>query len=102
MKRNALECRHAQNVRAVALIDRTTCRAVGKIVADYSDNPNGAVLTLTLFEYGEPSQTHRCGGGGYDKFGTALSACTFRGQLIPYNDTPAFFESHGIEWVQVL
>lgn len=91
LSRSAWDCPHVQSVKAWALVltprtingepqeDRSDLgRMAGRIVANYSDNPNGAVCTVTLHFFAGPlaimpTTTGTAGGGGYDKFSAAVA-----------------------------
>jgi len=94
--------KHCKSVRAWALVDRTDCAQIGKVIGHWSDNPNGAVCTVSLFHYGHEVQTDQAGGGGYDKFAHCLAGMTWNGEKIPYNDIPGFFARHGVNVCEVL
>ena len=98
----ASELKHSRSVRAVALVDIATGKMVGKIIGHYSDNPNGSVVTVSVFEWGSEVQTARAGGGGYDKFADSLSRLTWKGERIPLNGVESWFEARGVNYLAVL
>jgi len=98
----ASELKHCQSVKAVALVDSATGKMVGKIIGHYSDNPNGSVVTVSLFEWGSEVQTARAGGGGYDKFAYSLSRLSWKGERVPYNGVHAWFAERGVSYLEVL
>ena len=65
---SAYDKKHVKSVRCVALL--LNGEPAGKIVADYSDNPNGSVVTATFSIWNDDTDTQsaRAGGYGYDKF----------------------------------
>lgn len=74
--KTAFEMPHVKAVKAWAMIFQGEMS--GRIVANYSDNPNGSVCTATVGFWGGPlkdtnSSTGRAGGYGYDKFSAAVS-----------------------------
>lgn len=73
--KSAYDCSHVKSVKAYLLLWEGA--PAGKIVANYSDNPNGSVCTTTLSIWAGPlksseSQTKRAGGYGYNKFDSCL------------------------------
>lgn len=101
--KHATEMKHAQSVRAVALLERG--EVVGKIIGHWSDNPAGSVVTVSLFIYGEGVQTARAGGYGYDKYAAALDGMTFRGERISCHgamDAREWFTARGVTYCEVL
>lgn len=68
---------HVKSVKAWALLFNG--EMAGRIVANYSDNPNGSVCTATVGFWNGPlkdtnASTGRAGGYGYDKFSAAVSS----------------------------
>ena len=87
--KSAFECKHVSRTDAWALLYKGFY--VGRIVANYSENPNGSVCTGTIGTWlgrdakkkrdiqpplyiGGESRTGRAGGYGYDKFSAAFDA----------------------------
>ncbi len=77
--RTAFDCKHVKSVHAWALLhpDAPNGRGAGRIVADFSDNPAGAVCTATVCVWAGPlaempASTGRAGGYGYCKFSAAV------------------------------
>lgn len=73
--KSAFECSHVKSVKAYAIMFKG--ENAGRIVANYSDNPNGSVCTCTVhFWLGplkdKPGTTGRAGGYGYDKLSAAF------------------------------
>lgn len=117
----ATELKHCRSVRAVALTDMTTGRMVGKIIGHWSDNPNGAVCTVTLYQYGHNAMTTTAGGGGYDKYADCLTRLAWRtvdendptidwkvverdrlSNFLPLNGVEQWFEQRGVRYLEVL
>lgn len=83
LSKSAFDCSHVKSVRAWAILhdgkgERGSDANAGRIVANFSDNPNGSVCTLTLHFWGGPLEimpgtTGQAGGYGYDKFSAAMS-----------------------------
>lgn len=94
--KNIFDYSHVKSVRAIALIDMKTNKPCGKIIANFSDNPNGSVCTAQVIihnpkDYGiapkreaihlyedkyceqDKNLIGRAGGGGYDKLSAAIS-----------------------------
>ena len=75
--KSAFEMNNVKSVRAWAVTFNGEMS--GRIVANYSDNPNGSVCTATVGFWGGPlkdtnASTGRAGGYGYDKFSAAVSS----------------------------
>lgn len=140
MGRSAFDCKHVKSVRAWALFHPdasqdpnardAAARYAGKVVADYSDNPAGSVVTCTVVVWHGPlarmreayeekrgggcrvvenPMTGRAGGGGYCKFSAAFhgavrmvdpSAKDLSGRGEPV--CRAYLESHGYTVVEVV
>jgi len=93
LKRSAFDFSHVKSVTAWALVFKG--EYAGKIVANYSDNPNGSVVTATVAVYvgpitdwSEGSSTGAAGGGGYCKFSAAVSDAFHRMEKCPNNLPP--------------
>lgn len=80
-KKSAFDCKHVNSVRAWALasVKDGKPEMVGRVVADYSDNRNGSVCTVTVVAWGGPmnawhesGMTAKAGGYGYCKFSAAF------------------------------
>lgn len=76
MTKTAFDLKHVKSVCCIALLHEG--RVAGRIVANYSDNPNGSVCTATIHVWGGPlnnlpSMTGKAGGYGYDKLEAAVS-----------------------------
>lgn len=87
LSRTAFDCSHVKSVHAWALMHPDVPgNAAGRIVANFSDNPNGAVCTATVHVWRGPlaempSTTGTAGGYGYDKFSAAVSDALTRAGL---------------------
>lgn len=97
-RRFANECKHAANVRAWALVWKG--KPAGSIVANFSDNPAGAVCTVTIRVYLGPLKelpivTGRAGGYGYDKFSEAFEQAMRTG----ITNFSKFIESRGVRYI---
>ena len=68
----AFDLKHTKMVSTIALLRGG--KYCGRIVANYSDNPNGSVCTATvqLFDPHFLSGTGKAGGYGYDKMSAAV------------------------------
>lgn len=75
-RKDAYDLNHVKSVSAIAVLYNGNF--AGRIVANWSDNPNGSVCTATVsvwigpLEY-MPKGTGRAGGCGYDKLSSAIS-----------------------------
>jgi len=72
----AYDMSHVKSVKVVCLLDKSGHLA-GKIVANYSDNPNGSVCTATFSIWkgelaNQPKITTKAAGYGYDKFSSCV------------------------------
>lgn len=80
LAKSAFDGSHVKSVSAYVLIHADSDRpgkVAGRIVANYSDNPNGSVVTATVHVWDGPlaacpSTTGRAGGYGYDKMSAAV------------------------------
>ena len=63
--------KHVAGTKAIALL--RDGKMVGKIIANFSDNPAGSVCTASVILYGRESGIGRAGGYGYDKFSSAVA-----------------------------
>lgn len=102
MAKNIFDYSHVKSVTAWALIDAKTNESAGKVIANYSDNPNGSVCTCQVIiwnarKYGlEPEHTTtrlaigedfthetpciaKAGGYGYCKFSQAFQDAVRKG-----------------------
>lgn len=87
LSRSAFDCSHVKSVHAWALVHPDSDmggQSAGRIVANFSDNPNGAVCTATVHVWRGPlkelpATTGTAGGYGYDKFSAAVSDALTRG-----------------------
>lgn len=75
-KRSAYDLSHVKSVRAFAIL--LNGEPVGKLVANFSDNPNGSVCTATLSIWKGPlanleKTTATAGGYGYDKLTSCMT-----------------------------
>lgn len=80
LARSAFDCAHVKSVSAWALLfpeESGKLGEAGKMVANWSDNPNGSVCTATLAIWDGPLKdlekcTGQAGGYGYDKLSAAF------------------------------
>lgn len=98
----AHELKHPQSTKVVVLLEAGTDQMIGKIIANYSNNPNGSVVTTTLYTIGFPSQTTTAGGGGYDKFADCLSRLKWDDETMPYNGRYQWFAERGVTYLDAL
>ena len=84
--KSAYELSHVKSVSAYAVTmpSGDGVEIVGKIVANWSDNPDGSVCTCTVSVWsgplaGLPKATDRAGGYGYCKLSAALCHAIRRG-----------------------
>ena len=80
---------HVKSVSAWALLDKTTKEPRGKIIANWSDNPNGSVCTVQVIFFDDTEKLGlktaprkhfktlapligKAGGSGYCKFSSAV------------------------------
>lgn len=73
--KTAYDMKHVKGTTAIALLKDG--QSAGKIVANWSDNPNGSVCTATVLVYRAEDDswyrgTARTGGYGYDKLSSAV------------------------------
>jgi hypothetical protein len=78
LARNAFDCAHVKSVNVWALTHPDHPGIVGRIIANWSDNPMGSVVTATIHVWKGPlrfipSTTGTAGGGGYCKLSAAIS-----------------------------
>lgn len=97
MKR-AIDGKHAKSVTAWALL--LNGKYVGRIVANYSDNPSGSVVTADVVAWDgalEPEEclTGRAGGHGYHKLSAAVSDALERGKGWNAEQRDAIAKMHG-------
>lgn len=86
LAKSAFDCKHVRSVMAYVLTHPDCERPgaiAGRIVGDFSDNPNGAVCTATLHVWAGPlkfipTTTGKAGGGGYDKASAAVCDALYR------------------------
>ena len=69
------DMKHVKSVSAYALLYKG--KYAGRIVANWSDNPNGSVCTAVVMIHDGPFRdmpvtTGKAGGGGYDKLSAAV------------------------------
>lgn len=106
----ANDMKHTRAVTAIALMKDG--KHAGKIIANWSDNPNGSVCTATVW-FTAPNDewvcaTGKAGGYGYDKFSAAVygalrSAGVSIGTLSPGDGrTQELFESFGYQYISIL
>lgn len=123
--KNIFDCKHVKHVKAVALLKNG--EMVGRIVANWSDNPAGSVCAAqvmlwdwevkkkrTVMLMDKPTELSaimigRAGGYGYDKFSSAVYQALKAGGLekdIPVEpgagSTRETFEEAGYTWVEVI
>lgn len=105
--KTAYECKHVKSVRAWGLMFNG--EEAGRIVADYSDNPNGAVCTLTFSCWLGPlanleKTTEKARGYGYDKFNSCLERIFYvNGMGKEYkHDARYFLNEKGYKVIQVI
>jgi hypothetical protein len=76
IKTNVFDLKHVKIVSAIAILYEG--KPSGRIIANWSDNPNGSVCTAMVGVWsgplGEmPKAVGRAGGCGYDKLSSAIS-----------------------------
>jgi hypothetical protein len=99
--KNVYDMKNVKGTRAVALIYKG--KFAGKLVANFSNNPNGRVCTALLAIWAGPLKREerkqaRAGGYGYDKFGACVEQMLKCGSLGSW-ETP--FRSAGYEVAEV-
>lgn len=75
------DLKHVNGTTAIALLFEG--KAAGRVIANWSDNPNGSVCTASVIIWGGPLKDHkfdyatmgRAGGYGYDKLSQAVWQC---------------------------
>lgn len=98
--KNIFDYSHVKSVSAITLLDIKTRENAGKIIANWSDNPNGSVCTAQVIIYNEDNygltrktakETYsdgspmpqiaigKAGGYGYDKLSSAIYAAMRKG-----------------------
>jgi hypothetical protein len=75
-RKDAYDLNHVKSVSAIVVLYNG--KYAGRIVANWSDNPNGSVCTATVSIWLGPLEpmpkcTGRAGGYGYDKISSAIS-----------------------------
>lgn len=111
--KTAFDGKHVKGATAVALLNNG--KLCGRLAANWSDNPAGAVCTATLVMYeGNPitghhfSSTGKAGGHGYDKLSSAVYSALVDAGVDPKVVRPANgrtqdeFEAWGITYVSVI
>jgi hypothetical protein len=83
LARSAFDGSHVRSVTAWALTHPDHPGIAGRIVANWSDNPNGSVCTATVAVFTGPlafipNTTGNAGGGGYCKFSAAVCDALWR------------------------
>jgi hypothetical protein len=117
--KNIFDYSHVKSVTAWALVDNTTKAPCGRIIANWSDNPNGSVCTAQVFinnaeERGLIKKTYRsdndflkdidldvpaigkAGGGGYCKLSAAIKSAFYTG----FENKSPDFGGAGVEAVK--
>jgi hypothetical protein len=124
--KNIFDYKHVKSVRVYILQDKTTCKIRGKIISNFSDNPNGSVCTTQIisYDYGDTKDSEfnhglliledpcigRAGGYGYDKESSALSlalikqgfSISFSGRGIESKQCQEFFDHFNLEIISIL
>jgi hypothetical protein len=127
--KNIFDYKHVKSVRVYILQDKTTCGIRGKIISNWSDNPNGSVCTTQIISYDHPETVikssedrtiyplvlenpsmGRAGGYGYDKESSALSqalmkqgfSVRFSGAGIESQQCREFFDKYNLEIISIL
>lgn len=109
--KHVLDTQGPKSVSAVALMKDG--KLAGKIVANYSNNPNGSVCTagVWIWDLPEPSGYYgqgRAAGYGYCKFSSAVNqACRALGldadfHAAGHSAVQSFFEEFGYTYVSIL
>lgn len=98
LARSAYDCSHVKSVAAWALL-LSGGEHAGKIVANYSDNPAGSVVTLTVSIWGGKlgaldRASGTAGGYGYDKFSAAFVDALKRSNY----EALGLDAEHGVPW----
>lgn len=108
--KNIFDTKHVKNVKAWALLHKGTDLPAGKMVANFSDNPGGAVCTATLIIYSGKlknssaavKDTARAGGYGYDKLADCLSKILGQINFGGTETAIQYLEKHGYTVIEVL
>jgi len=124
--RNIFDYKHVKSVSVYILQDKTTNEIRGKIISNFSDNPNGSVCTTQIITYdfltgNDPEFDNgllvlnnpcigKAGGYGYDKRSTALASAlrkqdiytTFSGRGIESAECREFFDNYNLEIISIL
>lgn len=121
--KNIFDYKHVKSVSVLLLQDITTREIRGKIIANFSDNPNGSVCTAQIISYDHDPMNEKnafivsnpcigkAGGYGYDKLSSAVcralneegfSSARFGGRGIPCKEATEFFARYNLELVEVL
>jgi len=127
--KNIFDYKHVKSVSVYILQDKTTNEIRGKIISNYSDNPNGSVCTTQIISYDhretviktsddrrvyplvlENPSIGRAGGYGYDKESSALSqalmkqgfSVRFSGSGIESKQCQEFFDKYNLEIISIL
>ena len=124
--KSIFDYKHVKSVSVYILQDKTTREIRGKIISNYSDNPNGSVCTTQIISYDylstfDSEEDHgllvlanpcvaKAGGYGYDKESSALASAlrkqeyytTFSGSGIESRECRDFFDKYNLEIVSIL
>jgi hypothetical protein len=106
--KTAYDLNHVKSVSALALLFNG--ENAGRMVANYSDNPNGSVCTATVTAWKGPlkdrqGMTGRAGGYGYDKLSSAVFQALRKSGIDTIKtdgETCKMFESLGYQVIEVL
>ncbi len=121
--KNIYDYKHVKSVAAISLVFNG--KQAGKIIANWSDNPNGSVCTACVMIWDGPlriertekvelmgkieeittnSCTKKAGGYGYCKFSQAVGEAINQTQLNGRGEGAVrkFFEDNGYRWDSVI
>jgi len=103
IKTCVFDLKHVKSVSAIAILYEG--KPSGRIIANWSDNPNGSVCTAMVGVWsgplGEmPKAVGRAGGYGYDKISSAKIAPRFSG--CGMTEVRKWFEQFGYELFEII
>lgn len=118
MGKSIFDYKHVKGTTAICLLNTKTKKPCGRIIANWSNNPNGSVCTVavTLNRYAPTARNEqdfvnaqgKAGGYGYDKLSAAIEQALRNADLLEKikvrggsgNQCQAFEES-GFDYIEV-
>lgn len=117
--KSIFDFKHVNGTTAIALLDKKTGCSCGRIIANWSDNPNGPVCTAQVMLYSNaPTARSKydfvnvrgiAGGYGYDKLSSAIAQALLKAELHNVikvgegsGNQQQAFEEAGFGYIQVI